>query len=400
MQVSPPSSSLARERLLTPRFLVMCAFSFTVFMSLFQLLPTAPYHVIALGGSTSVAGLFLGVLTYASALAAPLTGNIGDRYGQRHVLMVVSLLLAMLFAVYAFIPSYPWLLVLVFVHGVIWSALLTSSGAYMTGSIPPSRRAEGLGYWGLASIFAIAAAPPIGFWVFQHGWRVLCLEGVLLNLVLATIAWLLPDDPVRREPTREAASAPRATLGTRLRSLLEVRALVLSITVGLISFSYGGITSFSAMFAESIDAHPRTIVLTMAAITIVVVRVSIGRHLDRIGHRRTLLPALAVAAAGLLLVPFARGTLSLALAAIVFGAGFGLVFPAFTAYLLSHIPATRRGAAYGAMIAAFDTGIGTGSWSMGWLIQRVGFRTAFGIAAVLASLALPYFLMVDRRNRV
>jgi MFS family permease len=380
------------DRLFTPRFLVMCAFSFTVFLSLFQLLPTAPYHVINLGGSTSVAGLFLGMLTYASAFAAPFTGHIGDRYGQRHVLIVVSVLLASLFASYAFIGSYRWLLVLVCVHGVIWSALLTASGAYMAGSIPPSRRAEGLGYWGLASIFAIAVAPPIGFWVFHSGWWALCIEGMTLNLILAAIAWSLPDDPVRE------SAAPHPPGLSWLRKLIELRALVLSITVGLISFSYGAITSFSAMFAEAIGARPRTIVLTTTAITVVVIRLTIGRQLDRIGHRRALLPALAIAAIGLLLVPFAQGTFTLAAAAVVFGTGFGLVFPAFTAYLLAHIPATRRGAAYGAMIAAFDTGIGTGSWSMGWLIHRVGFRPAFALAAGLAALALPYFLLVERHD--
>ena len=44
------------DRLFTPRFLTMCAYSFTVFVSLFQLLPTAPYHVIDdLGGGTTAA---------------------------------------------------------------------------------------------------------------------------------------------------------------------------------------------------------------------------------------------------------------------------------------------------------------------------------------------------------
>ena len=43
----------------------MCGFSFTVFLSAFQLLPTAPFHILALGGTTSAAGLFLGFLTYA-----------------------------------------------------------------------------------------------------------------------------------------------------------------------------------------------------------------------------------------------------------------------------------------------------------------------------------------------
>jgi predicted MFS family arabinose efflux permease len=49
------------------------------------------------------------------------------------------------------------------------------------------------------------------------------------------------------------------------------------------------------------------------------------------------------------------------------------------------------------MIAAFDTGIGTGSTTMGWLIQRNGYAAAFGVAALLAALAAPYFLTVDRR---
>jgi predicted MFS family arabinose efflux permease len=57
----------------------------------------------------------------------------------------------------------------------------------------------------------------------------------------------------------------------------------------------------------------------------------------------------------------------------------------------------RRGAAFGAILAAFDSGIGTGSTTMGWVIQHYGFRAAFGVAAALSALALPYFIVVDKR---
>src|SRR5207247_2186006 len=53
--------------------------------------------------------------------------------------------------------------------------------------------------------------------------------------------------------------------------------------------------------------------------------------------------------------------------------------------------------AFGAILAAFDTGIGTGSTTVGWLIQRFGFSTAFGVAAALSAISLPYFVVVDRR---
>ena len=64
---------------------------------------------------------------------------------------------------------------------------------------------------------------------------------------------------------------------------------------------------------------------------------------------------------------------------------------------MQDIGETRRGAAFGAILAAFDTGIGTGSTMTGWLSGRAGFPTAFAVAAVLAALALPMFLLVDKR---
>jgi hypothetical protein len=43
----------ATDRLFTPRFFLMCGFSFTVFLSAFQLLPTAPYRILDLGGTAA-----------------------------------------------------------------------------------------------------------------------------------------------------------------------------------------------------------------------------------------------------------------------------------------------------------------------------------------------------------
>ena len=173
------------DRLFTPRFFVMCGYSFTVFLSAFQLLPTAPFHILALGGSTAAAGLFLGFLTYASALSAPVTGSMADRVGPRRMLIVASVAITVFSIAYAVIPSYKLMLALVFVHGMFWSGLLTGSAAYMTNILPEQRRAEGLAYWGLSTIAAIAVAPTIGFWVFRVGWRVLCFEAAALNVVMA-----------------------------------------------------------------------------------------------------------------------------------------------------------------------------------------------------------------------
>src|SRR3954451_23929259 len=96
----------ANDRLFTSGFFVMCGFTFTVFLSAFQLLPTAPFHILALGGSTLASGVFLGFLTYASAFFAPFTGALADRAGQRRILIVASVVLALFSLAYGFVPRY------------------------------------------------------------------------------------------------------------------------------------------------------------------------------------------------------------------------------------------------------------------------------------------------------
>ena len=61
---------------------------------------------MSLGGSTTEAGLFLGFLTYASAISAPITGAIADRIGKRRVLIVASLAITVFSLLYAVAPSY------------------------------------------------------------------------------------------------------------------------------------------------------------------------------------------------------------------------------------------------------------------------------------------------------
>src|SRR3954469_4657935 len=169
----PPGLS---DSLFTPRFFVMCGFSFTVFLSACQLLPTAPFHILDLGGTTFASGLFLGFLTYSSAFSAPLTGAFVDRAAQGRVRIVTSLALALFSLAYAVITDSRWMLALVLVHGMFWSGLLSASAAYMTALLPEARRAEWIGYWGLATLSAIAVAPTVGFWIYRvGGWLWICL---------------------------------------------------------------------------------------------------------------------------------------------------------------------------------------------------------------------------------
>jgi predicted MFS family arabinose efflux permease len=375
------------QRLFTPRFFLMCGFSFTVFLSAFQLLPVAPYRILALGGSAAVAGLFLGFLTYSSALTAPVTGALVDRLGARQILIIASLAITLFSLIYAMLPSYPLMLGLVVVHGLFWSGLLSASSTYAASLVPASRRAEGLGYWGLSTVLAVSVAPTIGLWVYSHGgWTAMCVEAAGLNLLMAAIAWRLP-------PERTAAG-PRAV---DVRRLLEWRVLAVSGALFLYSFGYGGLTSFIALYTDANDVTPRALYFTVFSLTIVFTRPFVGRFADRAGYRRVFLPSV-----GLVVLAFAvlasGGSRSMLIAsAVLFGTGFGSAYPAFLGHVLKFVEENRRGAAFGGIIGMFDTGIGTGSIAMGWIVEHLGYRAAWGTAAALAACAIPYFVLVERR---
>ncbi len=375
------------QRLFTPRFFLMCGFSFTVFLSAFQLLPVAPYRILALGGSAAVAGLFLGFLTYSSAITAPVTGALVDRLGSRRILIISSLAVTLFSLIYAVLPSYPLMLMLVVVHGLFWSGLLSASSTYAASLVPVSRRAEGLGYWGLSTVLAVSVAPTLGLWVYSHGgWTAMCLEAAGLNLLMAAIAWRLP--------TETTAAGPRPV---DVRTLLEWRVLAVSGALFLYSFGYGGLTSFIALYTDANDVTPRALYFTVFSLAIVFTRPVVGRFADRTGYRRVFLPAVALVVVAFSLLAVGGNRTLLITSAVLFGTGFGSAYPAFLGHVLKFVDENRRGAAFGSIIGMFDTGIGTGSIAMGWVVEHLGYRAAWGTAAALAACSIPYFILVERR---
>ena len=191
---------------------------------------------------------------------------------------------------------------------------------------------------------------------------------------------------------RARPHAPRKTL-------LEWRVLAVSLTLFMYSFGYGGITSFTALYADANGVAPKSTYLTTLAIVVLLTRPIAGRLGDRFGYRRVFVPCLFLISAGLACLALGGTRGWMIASALIFGCGFGTAYPVFVAYVMRGVSPARRGAAFGAILAAFDTGIGTGSTSLGWIIQHYGFAPAFGVAAALSAFAVPYFLVVDRTLR-
>lgn len=376
MKIAP-----SREPLFTGPFMTMWAFSFTVFLSLFMLLPVVPFQVLAEGGTETEAGLFMGLLTYSSGLSALFTGALSDHIGRRKQLIICSVAITACVLLYGFLPSTPRL-VFVFLHGIFWSGLLLASSAHITSVIPPSRRAEGLGYWGMASLLAVTVAPTIGFAVYRQGWLVLCSSVAVMNVVMGLIAWSIHESH---------PGTPGWPTSRELRASLNFSVLRISLALFLYSFAFGSVTSFAALAAESRGIVPHEIFLTTMAFSTFLSRPILSPFLDLLGHMRMFRWFVGMIPVGLALLSVAHDKWVMVLAAVIFGLAYGNCHPAFTAYIMGRIDEKSRGGAFGGILAAFDVGIGTGSILCGVLVHRFGFGIAFGVATALSALSLPYF---------
>ena len=374
------------EPLFTRRFFGLWLFAFITFFAAFQLLPAVPFRIMAIGGSKAQAGWFLSVYAFASALSAPLMGNLADHIGRKRMLMTASLLFIAFSLLYGVIRVVPLLLVIAVVHGSLWSGLVSSASAIMSEFIPESRRNEGLAYWGLASTAAIALAPAAGLTIYEHfGWVVLCFE--LAGLALLTFAWA-SRLPVVHETMPSAHS---------LREAWDVKTIRPALSLSVICFGYGGVTSYVAILSRERGIRPESLYFTVFALSIVVVRVLTSRIGDRLGPKTMLYPAYAAIPVSFALLAVASKPWQFVVSATLFGIGMGGAYPAFANFLLTNTDPKRRARTFGSIILAFDTGIAFGSLGIGAIGQRYGLGTAFAVAALLSCLAIPIFMTASRQ---
>lgn len=310
-----------------------------------------------------------------------------DRVGKAAVLLISSAATFVIVLVYAVTPSLGLILLLAIPHGIFWSALLSASAALLTDIIPPLRRAEGIGYWGVANMLAIAMAPSLGLIVFNYGWVWVCVLIAVLAAGMFVIAYQISDQ-----------NAPHVwnLKGLFSGGLVERKIVALAVTLFLYSFGYGSITSYVALYAEESGVTPRGIYFMVFSGIVILTRPYFGRLADRVGTGRVLVPLLGLTAVGFGILAISGTLPYMVVSALVFGAGFGSSYPVFAAYVLSKVDAGRRGSAFGSILLALDTGIGSGSILLGIMIGKAGYRPAFALAALMAACAIPYFLLVRR----
>lgn len=173
---------------------------------------------------SSLVTLYLG----AVAVALPVGGSIGDRYGHRPAFLVGVIAFALASALAAVAGSFEVLEVARVGQAMSGALISTSSAALIRETAPAARQGEAFGLFDLMVSTSAAIGPFIGgLLVGGFGWRSLFMIAVPLGIVSAAFVglWLRPD-PAAHAAEHRQPRVPIDVPGLVLLSLAIVAFLV------------------------------------------------------------------------------------------------------------------------------------------------------------------------------
>ena len=386
-------------RLLSVPLAVTFLAEFTSLTSFFLLLSVMPMLAAAGGAGSSGAGLITGSLLLGTVAAEAVAAPAIRRLGCRTVLAAgVVLLGAPALAMLARQPQAVMVSVSL-VRGLGFGLCGVVTGALTARLLPPGRRGEGLGLLGIVSGVPAIVALPAGVWLAGHhlATAAAAMAAVVGLLPLAAIRWL----PGGREARRGARTARAGRTGhtgrmpgARGARRMAGAALRLSLIFAAATIAAGVLDSFLPL-AKGIPSNLTAAALLVQAITATLSRWQAGRHGDRYGHARLLIPALAVAALGMAAMLMLGSPVVVFAAMALFGAGFGVIENATFALLIEQLPEAQASARWN---LAYDAGYGAGPALFGLICVRTGYPAAFALTGALILAAVP-FAWRERRPR-
>ncbi len=367
---------------------VLWVILFAAFTGLSLILPFIPLYVRELGVTdvadvTRWSGLLLSGPFMVSFIVTPVWGALGDRYGQK--LMVVRALLgssacymgmAMAGSVHAL---FAWRLAL---GGV--SGFLAAGMALVSVTVPDGERGYALGL--LQSVVPAAGligpllggvlADLIGYRAIFFVVGSVCVTGGIVAAATLTETRTAAHDP--------AASSVRDNLSVAWRHA-DLRRALLAIVV-----SQALITSLQPIFVlyvERLGVEARLLSTTTGVlfaatgVTALIAAPWWGRRGDRRGYRGVLTAALLGSSVLLLLQGLVTGVLQLFILRLVYGCFVAGVLPPLLGFISAASPAQRRGGLMGFSSSATMLGNLFGPLGGGFVAAHAGLRHVFFVSA-------------------
>jgi predicted MFS family arabinose efflux permease len=254
---------------------------------------------------------------------------------------------------------------------------------------PPGRRAEAIAFYGSGGFVAQALSPYLCEWLLSvlpfdpvNRFRaIFALSALLTGLALALSFSLSPD-----QPHHEQHLAPDPWYRV-LQSPTMIYLVLPSIVFGA---GYSSIFNFITDFTQVKNLGSPSHFFISYSVTVIALRLSTGRFLDRLDRRWIVVAALGIITVGLYYASLCAGSEGLALVGILTGTGHGYIFPSLSTLTYDSSPARNRGTSMSLYMLGFDLSNMIASPILGHVAQTRDYFTMYRISSlvVLAGMLL------------
>ena len=390
--MSSPFPSLAERATEARRLGALMLTAFVDTLGSFLVLALLPFYAEDFGATPQQVGLLVSAFAVAQMVTAPLWGRLSDRWGRRPVILLGMALSIAAFLVFAYARSLPLLLLARFAQGIA-GGTVSVVFAYLSESVAPERRAEGIGWLTAATSAAAMIGPAIGSFAGRYDPSYPGLVAAGLAAVGLVIAWRLLPEPHKAAPE----GAPKRPLFGALTSVVRqplatVHQLIWIYALGMLATN--AMTAVAGLYLDrrfGIDERGVWwFFTTLAGISLLTRVLLLGPMVRLLGEVRLLRLGVLLFALGLLSVPWPQSPWGLGWSVALIAVGSSFLYPCTTS-LVSKSPgsAADLGQVMGVQQAYGGMSRIAGPILAGLLFQQVGPAAPFvGAGSLMVVLAL------------
>lgn len=370
--------------------------NFMLFFAFYLLTPLLPLYLFTeFHADRAVTGIVLSGYTLTALISRPFSGYIVDTYPRKKVLMWCFLFFALFFAGYFLTWSLILFAVIRTLHGAPFGALTVANSTMAIDVLHTTRRAEGIGYYGLSNNIAMAIGPSAGMFIYRAVENFDVLFGI--SFVVALVG-LVIDAGIKAKP-RALVPPSKERNRMSLDRFFLLAGWSEAVVIAALSFGFGVLSTYIAIYTEHKLHYKEGTAIFFAIL-------SCGLILSRLVGSRTLRKGYVLENArwgmtlsmfGYLLFVAYSHPIGYFGAALIIGMGNGHMFPAMQTMFINLAPNSRRGTANSTLLVSWDVGIGLGIVIGGAVAQYYSYTAAFWNAfAVNAAGVLFFWLFVCR----
>ena len=345
----------------------------------------------------SSSGVYAGLLTssfyFGSVAMRLVNGTLVQKYGARRLMLIGAVLCFSACLAHNFAGTILVLVIFRIIHGIGYSVFSTASGTAASYIVPPKRIAEGMGYYTIGNVLAMALGPAIALSIVSEESRVqfhqlFCIAAVICGVAVVLVLLMKPNGTARPAigeksgAASDAADLPRTFLG------FEKGVLLPTLISFMMSFSYAPVIVYLTAYGLTKGWKNVGFAFTMYAAGLLSSRLIAGKISDRHGADYVMYPAYIMGITALVMIALCPNEPCLYAAMVILGLCVGGYNPQINVFCISRCSEERRGTATAAFNGACDLGLALGSTISGILISIIGYRGVYFIGAAVCFTAM------------